>query len=199
LKPKLPNFPSQYHGSPEWITQHVFPGGQIDMLADFGNFAFIFEHKVWSHLSPGQLDKYRDYAKENKKWLNDHNSIILITGSTHDSQDNTDLLLTWSNIHKFLSSWLKEHPDDLVSDFIDMLTEENLGPPAPVSYESITHYFTAQSFERNLINVTSKAAKEEDWTLAFRRIGFNKEKEDVPVFSKLIKLSLLKIHQQLLN
>jgi hypothetical protein len=48
LNSKLPEPLTLSPTLPEWKTQHTFPGGQIDMVADFGKFAFIFEHKIWS-------------------------------------------------------------------------------------------------------------------------------------------------------
>ena len=160
--------------SPEWRTQCTFPGGQIDMLADFGDSVFIFEHKVWSNLSPGQLDKYREYASRNLKWSEGY-TLILITGLARQHEQKADLALTWSDIYIFLKHWLEKQPDDtLVRDFIDMLAEENLGPAAPVSYESIVSYLPAQSLQRNLKNISLRAA-EADWRWVSDKIGFNKE------------------------
>jgi PD-(D/E)XK nuclease superfamily len=159
---------------PEWKTQYTFPGGQIDMLVDFGQFAFIFEHKVWSNLSPGQLDKYRKYAENNFKWSQGY-KLVLITGLTRQHEQNPDLALTWSDIYKFLKYWLETKSDDsLVSDFTSMLAEENLGPAAPVSYESIVSYLPAQSLLPNLKNITLRAA-EANWRWVSERIGFNKD------------------------
>ncbi|WP_461947117.1 PDDEXK-like family protein [Nostoc sp.] len=175
LSLKLPEPLPLTHKLPEWKTQYTFPGGQIDMLADWGQFALIFEHKVWSNLSPGQLDKYRDYAKT--KWSQGY-KLILITGLTRQHEQNPDLALTWSDIYKFLKHWLETKSDDsLVRDFIDMLAEENLGPAAPVSYESIISCLPAQSLQRNLKKITERAALA-DWRWVLERIGFNK---DVPI------------------
>lgn len=158
-------------------------GGQIDMLADFGQFALIFEHKIWTYLSPGQLDKYRKYAELNLKFSQGY-KLILITGLTRQHEQKPDLALTWSDIYKFLRNWLETKSDDsLVRDFIDMLAEENLGPAAPVSYESIVSYFPVQSLEYNLKNITLRAA-EADWSWVSERIGFHK---DVPIPSNSVK------------
>ena len=112
LRDRLPHPNAVTRDSPKWDTQHTFAGGRIDMLADFGSFVFIFEHKVWSSLAPGVLDKYRSYASNNPKWskgdIQKHNKLILITGSTYHHQQSPDLALTWSDIHKFLSGWLKK-------------------------------------------------------------------------------------------
>ncbi|MCC5659182.1 PD-(D/E)XK nuclease family protein [Nostoc sp. XA010] len=160
---------------PEWKTQHTFPGGQIDMLADFGQFAFIFEHKIWSSLSPGQLDKYREYASSNSKWSQGF-SLVLITGLTRQHEQNPDLALTWSDIYNFLKYWLEKQSDDhLVRDFMYMLSEENLGPAAPVSYESIVSFLPAQSLLPNLKRVTLVAAEAKNWIWVSKRIGFNQE------------------------
>ncbi|HEY9804423.1 MAG TPA: hypothetical protein V6D25_29090 [Leptolyngbyaceae cyanobacterium] len=174
LSQKLPDLLPVTKIIPEWKTQHNFPGGQIDMLADFGQSALIFEHKIWSYLSPGQLDKYRDYASSNLKW-SQGTKLILITGLTRQHEQNPDLAITWSDIYKFLKHWLETKSDDsLVRDFIDMLAEENLGPAAPVSYESIVSYLPAQSLIPNLKSITLRAA-EADWRWVSERIGFNKD------------------------
>ncbi len=179
LRLKLPDILPLTHSSPQWGTQHTFPGGQIDMLADFGSFVFIFEHKVWSSLAPGSLDKYKRYTEENPKWSHGYkqkqNKLILITGSARLHGQDPDLALTWSDIHKFLTLWLGKHSDqNLVRDFVDMLTQENLGPPAPVSYESMICHFPAQSLKKNLLNITSQAATLKDWNWVSQKIGFDK-------------------------
>lgn len=180
LSQKLPEPIPLTHILPEWKTQHTFPGGQIDMLADFGQFALIFEHKVWTYLSPGQLDKYRNYAEANIKWTQKY-KLILITGLNRQHEQNPDVALTWSDIYKFLKHWLETKSDDsLVRDFIDMLAEENLSPAAPVSYESIVSYLPAKSLIPNLKSITLRAA-EADWRWVLERMGFNK---DVPVACK---------------
>ncbi|OUL37440.1 hypothetical protein BV372_02435 [Nostoc sp. T09] len=177
LNPKLPEPLSLTHTIPAWQTQHTFPGGQIDMVADLGQFAFIFEHKVWSYLSPEQLSKYRDYAKTNLKWSQGY-KLILITGSTRQHEQNPDLALTWSDIYKFLKSWVETKSDDsLVRGFMDMLVEENLGPAAPVSYESIVSYIPAQSIKPNLQSITLRTA-DADWRWVSKRIGL---KKDAPI------------------
>ncbi|MEA5627130.1 PD-(D/E)XK nuclease family protein [Nostoc sp. UHCC 0251] len=174
LNQKLPEPLPLTHILPEWKTQHTFPGGQIDMVADFGQFALIFEHKIWSYLSPGQLDKYREYAETNLKWSQKY-KLILITGLTRQHEQQPDLALTWSDVYKFLKHWLETKSEDsLVHDFIDMLAEENLGPAAPVSYESIVSYLPAQSLLPNLKNMTLRAA-EADWRWVSEKIGFNKD------------------------
>ncbi|MBD2358364.1 PD-(D/E)XK nuclease family protein [Tolypothrix sp. FACHB-123] len=174
LNQKLPEPLPLTHLLPEWKTQHTFPGGQIDMVADFGQFALIFEHKVWSYLHLGQLDKYREYAEANLKWSQGY-KLILITGLTRQHGQQPDLALTWSDLYKFLKHWLERKSDDsLVRDFIDMLAEENLGPAAPVSYESIVSYLPAQSLLPNLKNITLRAA-EADWRWIAEKIGFNKD------------------------
>lgn len=173
LSQKLPEPLPLTHILPKWKTQHTFAGGQIDMLADFGRFALIFEHKIWSNLSPDQLDKYRNYAEKNFKWSQGY-KLILITGLSRQHEQKPDLALTWSDIYKFLKHWLETKSDDsLVRDFINMLAEENLGPAAPVSYESIVSYLPAQSLLPNLKNVTLSAAQA-DWRWVSQRIGLNK-------------------------
>lgn len=162
---------------PEWKTQHTFPGGQIDMVADFGNFAFIFEHKIWSSLKPGQIPKYHEYAKTNLKWSQGY-KLILITGSTRQHKQNPDLALTWSDIYKFLKNWVENKSNDsLVRDFIDMLVEENLGPVAPVSYEGIINYLPTKLLEDSLKKITLRAAQA-DWRWVSDKIGF---KKDAPI------------------
>ncbi|BAB74491.1 PD-(D/E)XK nuclease family protein [Anabaena sp. FACHB-709] len=174
LNQKLPEPLPLTHILPEWKTQYTFPGGQIDMVADFGKFALIFEHKVWSYLHPGQLDKYREYAEANLKWSQGY-KLILITGLTRQHEQQPDLALNWSDVYRFLKHWLETKSEDsLVHDFIDMLAEENLGPAAPVSYESIISYLPAQSLIPNLKNITLRAA-EADWRWVAEKIGFNKD------------------------
>jgi PD-(D/E)XK nuclease superfamily len=183
LSLKLPELTPLNHIVPQWTTQHTFPGGQIDMVADFGKFALIFEHKIWSYLHPEQLNNYRKYADKKPNWSQGFR-LILITGSAKQHEQQPDLALTWSNIYNFLKHWVDTKSEDsLVRDFINMLAEENLGPAAPVSYESIVSYLPAQSLIPNLKRITLRAA-EADWRWVSERIGF---KQDAPILSNPVK------------
>lgn len=58
---------------------------------------------------------------------------------------------------------------------MDMLSEGNIGPVAPVSYESIVSFLPAQSLLPNLKRVTLVAAEAKNWIWVSKRIGFNQE------------------------
>lgn len=135
----------------EWKTQVNLRGVYPDLIGFVGQVAYIFEHKTWSNLHFQQLDSYRDAAS--KEFENDNYLLILVTGGRHQIDQNPDLALLWHEVHEWITEW-KEHrdytPEHLFTDFQHLLKAEGMGPPAPVSHESILAFKPAKSFEPSL-------------------------------------------------
>jgi hypothetical protein len=154
---------------PRWRTQVTVDAGRLDMVAEDGDFAVIFEHKVWSELGEGQLEKYAKAGRD--RWLAGA-PIVLITASTEQHTSQGDLALTWSQVCDVLERWLatQSTPDELVRDFIDLLQERDVAA-TKVSEEQLRAYFTARGLERSLTHVVKLAAKA-SWSERLAAIAF---------------------------
>lgn len=58
----------------------------------------LFEHKAYTHLSENQLSKYRELGDKEYGLV----TIVLITASEHQHEQNPDISLTWNNVYKFI-------------------------------------------------------------------------------------------------
>jgi hypothetical protein len=144
-----------------WITQANFGGVFPDMLCTFGDFAIVIENKVWRRLDEGQIERYRDYAKKHFS----ESKIILITASTNQWDQNPDLALCWSDIYKWITGWIErqsEDPDHIFLSFLDLLTVEGLGAPAPISHESILCYYPSR-FLKDRVSSLLQIVYKKDW------------------------------------
>lgn len=164
-----------------WETQENFNGFYPDMLCQIDDSAFIFEHKVWSHLHPNQLKNYRDYA--NSKYGPEKTRLILITGGVFQHDQKPDLAICWHNVYQWLSDWQQGQQGQqsqqghavnfLTESFKELLVEEGLGPPATISHESILSFYPAINFKKNLSQLISRVEKSCDW-LSLVREGHGK-------------------------
>lgn len=90
--------------------------------------------------------------------------MVLITARQSQHTQDPDVALTWGQVYRQVARWLDgQHPTpQLVEHFLGLLRAEGLGPPAPISHESILAYLPAQTLEPAL-KALVKRAKEEDW------------------------------------
>lgn len=153
-----------------WKTQVTVDGGRIDMVADFGEHGIVFEHKVWSPLGPGQIDKYR--AAASSLWPGRH-IVVLITASTRQHEQTPDVALTWADVYRVIDNWRQSRNKDpeLVVDFLGLLADEGLAPPSPISHEAILSYLPAKGLEESVLAVVREATKA-DWTWFYKRISW---------------------------
>ena len=141
-------------GNGEWETQCNFDGVFPDMVYTWRNSALVFEHKTWSSLHKNQLQNYRDYASENfsESW------IVLITANKQQHSQSPDLALCWDEVYQIIKYWISsnESASFIFEDFLGLLKEEGMGPPAPISHESILYYFTAKKLENSVIQLMQR-------------------------------------------
>lgn len=158
--------------APKWRTQVTFGGGRLDMVADYGDVAVVCEHKVWSPLAAGQLDNYK--AAAGKLWSGGC-TLVLITASVRQHEQNPDVALTWAEVYRVIARWHAQEGQGaaLVEDFLGLLADEGLAPPAPVSHEAILSYLPAKSFERSMLAVVREVMKviEADWAWLYDRLA----------------------------
>lgn len=140
-------------------TQQNFNGVYPDMVCISNRKAIIFEHKAWSSLHENQLENYKNYAKEHfvKSW------IVLITATKRQHFQEPDLALLWSDIYRNIESWVNKNRDAsfIFSDFLELLRDEGMGPPAPVSHQDILHYYPSVELEINLKNIVKHVLEQE--------------------------------------
>ncbi len=143
-----------------WSTQVNLRGKLPDLVADTGGMMFIFEHKVGSHLHEGQLPNYHRLATET--YGEQGYKLILITGGIHQHGQGPNLALCWRDVHRWIEDWKKQpayEEDFLFDDFCRLLEEEGIGPPAPVSHDSILAYLPAQGFEAKVHRLAEEVSK----------------------------------------
>lgn len=147
----------------EWSTQQNFDGVYPDMFADLGSLKLIFEHKVGASLHQGQLESYRNHAKKYyKNYL-----LILITRHESQHQQSPDLALCWRDVFNILSPLMSQFDENgknhwLLSEFLNLLKAEGLGPLAPMSFDAMWHLLEAKKFEKQF-NDFIYQAKERTW------------------------------------
>lgn len=151
-------FPNKDTG--EWKTQCNFDGVFPDMVYYSNSDAIVFENKAWSKLHKNQLINYKNYAITHftKSW------VILITATKGQHTQSSDLALCWSDVYKIMSNWMKLGKDFsfIFEDFLQLLKDEGMGPPAPVSHESILYYFSAAKLENSIIDLMQRV-KNNGW------------------------------------
>lgn len=169
-----------------WSTQVNLRGKLPDLVGLGGATAFIFEHKVWSNLHGEQLANYRSLAGQ--VYGANGYKLILITATPQQHAQDPDLALCWRDVHRWIGDWMSHpdyQPDFFFEDFRCLLEDEGLGPPAPVSHESILAFLPAQGFEAKLYRL-AEAVSKHDWAallpagqgkvefapLAWGRLGF---------------------------
>lgn len=144
-----------------WITQANFDGVYPDMLVQVDDLALIFENKVGSGLSPGQLNSYRNHAKK----YYDNYKVILITAYEKQVDQDPDLPLLWSEIYCWINEWTgrqKGELDHVFGSFLKLLSHEGLGPPAPISQESILSYYPAKPLKKRVSDLIRVIRRERD-------------------------------------
>lgn len=146
----------------EWTTQYNFDGVFPDMVCISNNHAIIFEHKAWSHLHEGQLQSYKNYAAG--KFI--ESKVVLITASSYQHSQNPDLAWCWSDVYELMLTWLDNNTDAsfIFNDFLRLLKSEGMGPPAPISHESILYYYATVDIKENIRNLL-KRIENNDWSV----------------------------------
>lgn len=149
----------------EWATQYNFDGVYPDLVCHSNSKAIIFENKAWSHLHENQLQNYRNYAAANYE----SSKIILVTATKYQHAQNPDLALCWSDIYKLIDKWIDDTGENsfIFGDFLELLKSEGLGPPAPISHESILYFYASIDLKPNLEHLIQRVEKE-DWSKNIR-------------------------------
>ena len=144
-----------------WSTQANFGGVYPDMLLEMEGIALVFENKAWSDLHAGQLDSYRNYAKENYK----KSYLVLITASSNQHSQNPDYAFCWSDICLWIKEWIslqEKESEFIFNDFSRLIENEGMGPPAPISHEAILCYYSARNLKEQISNLIRRI-EHEDW------------------------------------
>jgi hypothetical protein len=155
---------------PQWLTQSGNAKARLDMVADFGTQAIIFEHKLWTPLGEDQIKKYREYGAT--RWIGAI-LVVLITSRRAQFAQNPDVALTWGDVYQCVSAWLEDQTDkpSLVRHFLGLLQSEGLSPPAPISHEAILSYLPAKTVEPRLERLIQEVAQR-DWGWFYDRMAW---------------------------
>ncbi|TVP81252.1 MAG: hypothetical protein EA353_01860, partial [Puniceicoccaceae bacterium] len=168
----------------QWSTQNNWGGKFPDMVCELADpgFAYVFEHKVWSHLHADQLNNYRDYAA--KQYGPAGFRVILITAHRGQHAQNPDEALCWEGVYLFIQKYLSDgRPDTasrahyLMEDFLELLDELGLGPIGAFKREEVIGYSTSfrsrmnHLWERVAVQLQSVASNEEDMGSVFSAAG----------------------------
>ncbi len=161
---------------PQWLTQEGNAKARLDMVADFGTQAIIFEHKLWASLGEDQIDKYREYGAA--RWVGGV-LVVLIAPRRSQFSQNPDVALTWGEVYRCASEWLEDQTSkpSIVRHFLGLLQSEGLGPPAPISHEAILSYLPAKTVEPQLVPLVQEVARR-DWTWFYERMAWPGQKRE---------------------
>ncbi len=145
-------------------TQLNFNGSYPDMgwRANTGEWHLLFEHKVWTELSPNQLQKYRDYAQ---KHLANY-AMILITPTRAQHRQNPDVALCWSEVAQVIEA-LKRRNDRVQwarDEFLELLTHIGIKDISPINPLAISYYQAAKQLERQWFQLCERLL-EKPWPL----------------------------------
>ena len=134
----------------EWNTQTHLGGKRPDMVMETSSMAYIFEHKAWVHLHENQLSNYRERASQ--RYGDGNFRIVLITANLGQHQQQPDAAFCWRDVHAWIHDWASLNPQDAFHplDFCELLEEEGLGPPAPISHEAILGYYPSLGMTERL-------------------------------------------------
>jgi hypothetical protein len=144
-----------------WRTQVHLPGtGYVDLVAIVeGGPVLVFEHKVWSNLSPNQIGKYRDAMRERH---GDRVRTVLVTARRSQWEQGADVNRLWSEVYREVETWAAENRGQLVDDFLALLRSEGLAPAEPVAHEALFGWFPAQSLVTALESLFERLAHDLD-------------------------------------
>lgn len=130
----------------------VFPDMLIENVGSTNPWHIIFEHKVWSELSENQLQNYRNYA-DNRGF---NYILVLITALPSQHRDNPDVALCWSDIASAFNKMIPSNDPVkswIRSEFLNLLTENQLGITSPINPLSVQYYQSAKELDKKFRNL----------------------------------------------
>lgn len=136
-----------------WFTQCNFGGVYPDMVCEIagGEFAYVFEHKVWSGLHPNQLQNYRRRSAE--RYGQGNYRIILITAHRSQHAREASEALCWEDVYIRVERYLQTKAGTasgihfLLKDFLKLLQDIGLSPHGSFTIEELIGY-SASFYDR---------------------------------------------------
>ncbi len=149
-----------------WHTQFGLGSKRPDMVADNENALLIFEHKIWSDSNERQIQTYKDLAEKHYPFR--QNAVILIVPSSGGFQQTADACLCWHEIYTKMETILgtndlSEVEEAYISDFLELMDHEGIGPPAPVSQIALRYFSDTAELPNNLSRLYAQITHE-PWT-----------------------------------
>lgn len=153
----------------QWETQFSLGAKRPDMAASWSGMCLIFEHKVGAPRDQEQLANYRSAVESHHP--SDNHRLILITATTADHSREADACLCWSDVHKIVEQLVENNGEadkhSHLTDFLDLLIHEGLGPPAPIAHQALRYYPIARDLPMQLESVLSPL-QHQDWLVSDR-------------------------------
>jgi hypothetical protein len=143
--------------TPKVSTQYVIPGGRLDAILELEELVVVIESKLSSEYGPDQLRRYLDWLGKSPA-----NNKVLMTLTAADAPWHPDEVKhaaelgisvstkRWEELHVALESSLGSLdgiPERLITEFVDMLTQEGLIPMKPLGTSEVGHVW-ADSTQR---------------------------------------------------
>lgn len=145
----------------EISTQKYVYDGRIDLFIRVNkDLAFVCEHKVFSELSEGQIEKYMEEGQ--KTFLGDGAIYsVLVTFSAAQHRQDADVRITWGDICEFAEDIVGKYDGEerfLIWQFISYLKENGMGQMEPIRMDALLAYWSACALKENVETMFSSLA-----------------------------------------
>lgn len=110
----------------KWATQETFPKSRPDMIAEAGEMALVFEHKVHAAADHDQLMRHNEGLKHRYPT----GLLVLITSASWHYTEPADVKMTWKDVYQCLDNAPTDNNEAtrMVVEFLALLDTEGLGP-----------------------------------------------------------------------
>lgn len=146
-----------------WHTQFGLGSKRPDMVSENSNNLLIFEHKIWSDSNKKQVATYKKLAEEHYPFH--QNTVVLIVPSRGGFQPSADACLCWHEIYTTMdfvldTKDLNEVEKAYISDFLELMDHEGIGPPAPISQVALRYFSDTAELPNSLSQMYTQIAHE---------------------------------------
>lgn len=153
----------------EWETQVKLGANRPDMMAIWPEHCVVFEHKVWSELADGQIERYKDALAHYKPGL--RNLVVAITANSAQHNGVADHELCWRDIYETLFDRAKsarasgdQRQAESIEEFLALLFHEGLGPRNGISMQAVRYWHCTKNLESELKETFTALARSE-WSI----------------------------------
>jgi hypothetical protein len=165
-----------------WDTQRPGPKGCIyDLIATTDEMVAVYEHKVWSPLLMGQLERYEQSA--NTRFSGKSVLVACVTG--HAVNDIIALSRFSARTWREVREWIERNRDEFavsetseiaavrafaMDEFCNLLRSEGFGPMKPIEGEVLRSYFKMADLEASIKQIFGEIEASYSWKPVFAKI-----------------------------